>query len=102
MLSVTGGGPLKTMSQITPDTLAEACSQREQYGSLLSPVDGLFLCTSVGVDFSGKRVWVIDGEDTLWEDNIYYERIAQTFAEQMLKTFYKHKSIVWKMNNEHE
>lgn len=56
-----------------------------EISSNISPYDDLVVYCDADFNVAQfKRVWIIDGDDTLWEDNLYYEELAEEFATYIL------------------
>lgn len=74
---------------LCPQTFASTYAQREHDStvrSLLQPNGPLFVCKEPGHTFFGSStVWIIDGDDTLWEDNVHYEALAAAFASHIVE-----------------
>lgn len=49
--------------------------------SLFTPTNSLFLCSeSLGIkDF--RRIWIVDADDTLWEENLHFSELISEFCE---------------------
>jgi putative hydrolase of the HAD superfamily len=51
----------------------------------LFPEDGnYFFCKTTSFADPFRRTWIIDGDDTLWEDNIVYMKITNNFIKHCL------------------
>jgi putative hydrolase of the HAD superfamily len=44
---------------------------------------GISFCVSRSWERTNSRTWIIGGEDTLWEDNIYYEDFIRKFIDHI-------------------
>lgn len=45
------------------------------------PQDKLFFCQEPQLHNAYRRTWIFDADDTLWEDNLYYEQIVHQLIE---------------------
>jgi hypothetical protein len=50
----------------------------------LQAVDELFVAFDSSMDCSFERSWIFDADDTLWEDNLYYEEIMLELADYLI------------------
>ena len=58
---------------------SEAVSQEP--GKDFGIEDGLFLRCSAEAAQQFDRTWIFDADDTLWEDNLFYEKIISAFGD---------------------
>ena len=74
--------PLKI--RVTPQNLGFLYAQYEKNLVSHIPSDGtISFCVSQGWSDRDTRTWIIGGEDTLWEDNIYYEDCVRKFIDHI-------------------
>lgn len=48
--------------------------------------DALFLCHRESLPRNFRRLWLIDADDTLWEDNIHFEALIAQFSELVISS----------------
>lgn len=78
----------ENIAALTPVTFEDLFTRRSTESSLtplFEPKGPLFVCAVDGGDFSAcQNVWLIDGDDTLWEDNVHYEALASELASHVV------------------
>ena len=65
---------------LSPETFDQLYHRHKSGGapeisSQFAPEQNLFLCTAPNPESTYRRIWLIDADDTLWEDNIHYESL---------------------------
>ncbi|MDB5264596.1 MAG: ribA [Parcubacteria group bacterium] len=76
------------LGEITPQNfgyLYSKFSEGKHTIPAVFPEEGdYYFCKTASLDGTFRRTWIIDGDDTLWEDNIAYMKIVDDFIEHCL------------------
>ncbi|HEY4489199.1 MAG TPA: hypothetical protein VJA87_01820 [Candidatus Paceibacterota bacterium] len=73
------------LGEVTPQNFGYLLSKffegNHEIPSLFPEEGGYYFCKTPSAVGPFKRTWIFDGDDTLWEDNIAYARIVDSFME---------------------
>lgn len=58
-----------------------AQTDEQEAVQIMSGEDGFFFCCSPEAPRPANRMWILDADDTLWEDNLYYELLIKELYE---------------------
>lgn len=71
---------LLRLCEIAVEDSAANLQVRRQF----EPVGDMFFCELNDITLQFEKVWIIDADDTLWEDNIYYEEIIAELIDYLI------------------
>ncbi len=80
---------LPIQTQLTPQNFDYLYSKYHEAGHLLkeifNPGDSIYIMQGEIASKRPKHTWIFDADDTLWEDNIYYEDFIRKFTDRIIR-----------------
>jgi putative hydrolase of the HAD superfamily len=75
---------------IKPSNFSSHYHAAEAHGTshvqnLFAPTNSLFLCAESISRKDFKRVWIVDADDTLWEENLHFSELIAEFCDIAIK-----------------
>jgi putative hydrolase of the HAD superfamily len=65
--------------------LAAEALGSSQIETLFTPTNSLFFCSEALSQQAFKRIWIVDADDTLWEENLHFSELISEFCDTALR-----------------